>query len=125
MTIVDSSVWIASFLPKDTQHAKAQRALGKLKHVVCPEYVILEVITVLRQKREQALAAQFLDLLEQGSDATIIPSSLSLLTATIALVKRNRYPKLSFVDTALLVLSHDHDVLTFDRALTRAIADDR
>lgn len=125
MTIVDSSVWIANFLPKDTQHTKAVRALGGLKQVVCPEYVVLEVTTVLRQKGDHETAARFLELLEEGSDVTIVPSSPSLLAATMALVRRNTYPRLSFVDSALVILSGDDEVLTFDRPLARAITDAR
>lgn len=122
MTFVDSSVFIASFLPHDTQHAKAQRTLRTLKHIDCHEYVLLEVATVLRLKGEGELAATFIDLMERGSDVTLVPSSPALLADTSQLFKRSPTSKLSFVDTMLVVLSRNHQVVTFDQALLQAMA---
>lgn len=123
--VVDSSVLIASFLPNDTQHAKAQRKLAALSHIACTEYVILEVVTVLRSRKEGVLANRFLDLVRQGSDVEIMHSTSELFAETAALFRSGMHPKLSFVDTSLVVLSRRYEIITFDGALARAIAQSR
>ena len=122
MTIVDSSVLVASFLANDSQHEKAQRALKKLKNIGCPEYVVLEVANVLHNKKEHVLASSFLTLIEASSDISILLSTPTLLAETMELFRADRFSKLSFVDAALVVLSRDNEILTFDAALARAIA---
>ena len=122
MPIIDSSVFIASFLTNDSQHVKAQEPLGGLERITCTEYVVLEVVTALRTKKENALAYQFLDLIRRGSDVEILHSTPALFSESATLFRSGKYPKLSFVDTSLVVLSRHHKVATFDRSLSHAIA---
>ena len=49
--ILDSNVWIAFLHKGDSQHKKAQRIFARQKEpIVIPEYVIIEVSSVLLQK---------------------------------------------------------------------------
>lgn len=121
MTILDTSVWIALFHKEDSQHKKALALTTKLKEIVVPEYVILEVCTVLRAKAGGGVAEQFLEYALNSDNVTVLYSDSKLFGGTTKLFQHTHSKKLSFVDTALLYLSRTHDVVTFDKELARAI----
>ena len=119
--ILDSSVWIAYFYKEDNQHTKAVSAMAKITtHILIPEYVLLEVVTLLRQKGYNDTACQFMAEVTKDNDRLLIHGE-EYFTDTVSLFRAAKNSKLSFVDTALLVLSQKYTVVTFDTVLNREI----
>ena len=118
--IVDSSVWISYFDEDDSQHQKAEDLLEKLSQpFLIPEYILLEVVTVLRQKNREVELEQFLD--SATRDYVYLPAgNLGVMVASCYSDKK--YSKLSFVDVALVILAKKYKVITFDKALTQVIS---
>jgi len=117
-TIFDSSVWIAYFSPSETSHLEARQVIEGATAVIVPEYVLLEVVTVLRQKKEEELLAGFMSL--ATNTKTYLPAG-TLGSEVTAEYTKTRYKKLSFVDVSLVLLSKQYNVVTFDKALLAAI----
>lgn len=118
--ILDSSVWVAFLHGKDSQHAKARGLLTGLPDVLyVPEYVLVEVATILKRKKKDEEAKKFVRKTLVERPETFMPSA-ELAYQTMQLFIR-RDDGLSFTDTALLVLSRDYRIITFDRALARAL----
>ena len=117
--ILDSSVWIALLHKEDSQHAKAEAIFDEITaQVFVPEYVLVEVASILRNYKRNREAQEFVKKVLEDS-ATFIPSgALAYETANMF---RARNDKLSFVDTSLLVLSRRYRVITFDKVLARAL----
>ena len=120
MTVLDSNVWIALFDKDDSLHARAQRMVSELKDsIALPEYVILEVTTVLSQKAGKSFADSFLQKVCANRDIQIIASSKQFLDEVIELYLFQSRGGLSFVDYALLFLSRRMKILTFDNDLKK------
>lgn len=126
MTILDADVWIAYLNTEDSQHAKAVKVIGELEAkqeiIGVPEYVVLEVVTVVRRIAGATIATVFMATVAENALVRILPSDTSLFRSVCFAVYHARVPKLSFTDIALLRLAQKHRVITFDRALARAIA---
>ncbi|NBD73714.1 PIN domain-containing protein [Patescibacteria group bacterium] len=117
--VLDTNVWIAFLHEEDSQHAKAKRLLkDATAPVVVPEYVLLEVVTVLRHLRRHEEANRFIEQVLDDS-GTFLPANA--LAYEVAEMLPNVPKHLSCTDVALLALSRDYEVLTFDSALARAI----
>lgn len=123
MIVLDSNIWIALFNEEDALHDRAQRMVRDLQGpVAIPEYVILEVATILSQKAGKPFADLFLQKTYQNSDIKALHSSEQFLNEVIQLYLFQSRGKLSFVDYALLALSqHNIKVVTFDKDLERAL----
>lgn len=120
--VLDSCVWVAYLHVEDSQHAKACALFeGSDQAIKVPEYVLVEVINVLSLKKRRRQATAFMDRVLSNSDVFIPANDIAHDTALQYRAKQNT--KLSFVDCALLVLHEQCDVVTFDRALSRALAD--
>jgi predicted nucleic acid-binding protein len=120
--ILDSCVWIAFFHKEDSQHEKAQELISiTANEIIIPEYVVLEVSTVLQNKKLKQMADNFLSLIfDQNSTFTFLPSQNFLETKDVF---QNQEKNLAFVDCSLVALSKDYQILTFDTALERYIAE--
>ena len=122
MTVLDSNVWIALLDKDDSLHPRAQRIVNELKDTIAlPEYVILEVTTVLSQKAGKLFADSFLQKVCANRDIQIIASSKQFLDEVIEFYLSQSKGKLSFVDYALLYLSRRMKILTFDSDLEKAL----
>ncbi|MBI5794671.1 type II toxin-antitoxin system VapC family toxin [Candidatus Uhrbacteria bacterium] len=122
MTILDSNIWIALFHKEDSQHLKAQALMKKLTMpIVLPEYVLLEVCTVLRIRADQNHVRTFVEVVSDNRDIEILPSTPELLRSTITRLQSLKTTPLSFTDVALLLLSKTFMIETFDRHLQTAI----
>ncbi len=120
--IFDSSVWIAYFNQNDTTHKKATRLFSEhtTSLVVLPEYVLLEISTVLKKQLGYTKAQAIINALIQTENIEVLPSTdYFLKTVQLFLVDTSTH--LSFVDLSLLVLSADFEVETFDKKLAQAI----
>lgn len=117
-TIVDSSVWIAYFYESDTQHEKARKIVNNLVAPLIPEYVLLEVTTILRLKKQEEALKRFVDLTITGG-AYLPVGNLGLEIASC--FSDIKYRKLSFVDVGLALLSKKYKVVTFNKELEKVI----
>ena len=122
MTALDSNVWIAFFNPDDSNHHKAQKIFLKTQEKIgLPEYVLLEVTTILAQKMGKDIADQFLQMARASKDVEILPSSREFFDGVIQLYLSRTNKKLSFVDYSLLYLSGKTNVVTFDKDLKKEL----
>ena len=117
-TILDSCVWLSLFSPDDSNHEKAKEVFASVENqIVIPEIIFGEIATLLRRRKKEAQLQKFSSL--------CLESSMLLPTGRLLWRTAVRYPhapkKLSFIDTALYVLSKEYEVITFDRALKKAI----
>jgi len=122
MTVLDSNVWIALFDEDDSLHRRAKRMVSELKEpVVLPEYVILEVTTVLSQKAGKSFADLFLQKVFANRDIRVIASSQQFLEEVVQFYLSQTKGRLSFVDYALVFLSRRMKIVTFDKNLERTL----
>lgn len=118
--ILDSSVWVSFLHDVDSQHAHAIETFEEVgDSITVPEYVLVEVATILKRKEKVNDAKKFVHRVLNEKPESFLPAE-SLVRETAA-VFRERDDTLSFTDTALVVLSKDYRVITFDRALQIAI----
>ena len=123
MMVLDSNVWIAFFNPDDSNHHEAQKIFSKTQEKVgLPEYVLLEVTTILAQKMGKDIADQFLQMTRASKDVEILPSSKEFFDGVIQLYLSKTNEKLSFIDYSLLYLSSKRNVVTFDKDLKKELA---
>lgn len=120
-TLVDTSVLVAALHTSDSLHEKAITALAEVeKPLLIHEYVALETATVLMIRAGKPKADAFLASVLAYEDFELLYSSETLFSATAtAFMAKNH--KLSFADSALVSLSGTYEVLTFDKALIRAL----
>lgn len=122
MTILDANVWIAFFHASDTQHTKARNVLARTaKPILIPEYVVIEVCTILERLAGHVAMCQFLEIALGNREAHVIPMKNEEFFNLLKIISENRNHPLSFIDISLLVLSKSHTVITFDKKLTSAI----
>lgn len=122
MNILDANVWIAFLYKDDSQHKKAEKIVQICERpILLPEYVIIEVSTVLIQKAGRKISAVFLEMLMQNKDIHVLFSDDQFFMDVVYFLKSRPEEKLSFVDFTLLYLSRSYDIITFDRNLQKAI----
>lgn len=121
MMILDSNVWIALYLEEDSQHKKALKLAPSFRHVAIPEYVILETCTILLVKAGENASEKFLDYVFDNREVTVLFSTREFFQETIRVFRGENGKKLSAIDASLLYLSGEHEVITFDKDLEKAI----
>ena len=122
MIVFDASVWIAYLNRNDSQHDKATKAFAVLVGpLLLPEYILLEVYTVLVTRVDKTHADAFLRLVTDNRDVHVLLTEEAFFLTVVATCQERRRARLSFADVALLVLSKTHTVVTFDRALAKLI----
>ena len=119
--ILDSNVWIALYLEEDSQHKKALKLKPFFRQVAVPEYVILETCTILLAKAGESVSEKFLDYVFDNREVTVLFSTREFFQETIKAFRDKNGKKLSAIDTSLLYLSKEHEVITFDKDLEKAI----
>lgn len=125
MILLDSDVWVAFFNTNDSQHARAQKLLAALAtqraDVGVHEYVVLEVVTVLRRVAGPQQASAFVESIARLGGLRVLYSSAETVRDICAATYQQCHPKLSFTDLVLLSYAKTHTIHTFDKALQRAI----
>lgn len=121
MKIFDSNFWIAYFDKNDSQHKKAVVIFEREPAFLITEYCILETTSILSRKSGKANAETFLDTVFENSDIVILYSHQSFFAGTVESFRKSKNKNLSFVDISLLYLSGEHEVITFDKDLEKAI----
>lgn len=119
--VVDSSVLVAALHHEDALHDRGVRALeSAAAPVIVSEYVAVETIGVLTARKHKPSAAVLIRALAEGGSLLFRPST-PLLFGETARYFLTTTKRLSFIDCSLIVLSRDFDILTFDKALAKAI----
>jgi predicted nucleic acid-binding protein len=121
MTIFDSNIWIAYFNDDDQTHRQASRIFRSVEttSIVVTEYIILEVATILKQKKGNELANTFLSFVAE-LDIPVVMSG-EFYTGTKNLFQSLKEKHLSFVDVSLLYLSKKYTVATLDKHLKKVL----
>ncbi|MFH1522473.1 MAG: PIN domain-containing protein [Patescibacteria group bacterium] len=122
MVILDSNIWIAFFNRKDSQHTKARKIFFTIQElVILPEYIILEVCSILTLRASKKIAEAFLEIAIYNKNVKIVLSDDSLFKNTLKLFVQYKGNKLSFVDLALVYMSKTDKIVTFDKNLKKVI----
>lgn len=122
MKILDSSVIIALFRKNEKLHKKAlQLILDDDGIFVVPDYVLSEVLTVLKMREGLEVMKNCLDFLENSEDFKIYYTDKLIFGKAVERL-RNTDNNLSFVDTLLLELSNleNLDLLSFDKEINKS-----
>lgn len=122
MIIFDSNVWIALFHESDTLHDRAVKILHEQQPPFgIPEYVLLEVATILAKKAGMEYAKKFIEMIFDNRDCIILVTDESFCRSTAHAYINEGKATLSFVDISLVVLGRQHEVITFDSSLARRL----
>ncbi len=119
MIILDSNVWIAFLNTDDSQHKKAIKVFGEIngKKVIMPEYIFLEICTILRLRTNKEVTDSFVRYILSNRDVDVLLSDKNLFGETIRLFLENK--KISFIDTSLVALANTYKVISFDKQLVK------
>jgi len=119
---VDSNFFVALFNPSDTLHKQALLAASRLDDqnipVILSNFVFLEVVTVLSQKRGKAVAVTCGKYLQTDSKFSIVHVDERLQEHTWELFKSTESKNISFVDCSTVAIMEDEAItklLTFDK----------
>jgi hypothetical protein len=119
--VLDSSFLIAFHNSRDVHHAQAALAMDRLLdgewgRGLLPEYVFLEVVTVLAARVGLRVAVEVGDAMLQAPELEFIPCSDVFLDA-FSIFRRHTDRTLSFADAAVVAVARRggaHHVATFD-----------
>ena len=123
--LLDSNVWIARLNREDSQYAKAMAVFKQVEEhksmIILPEYVIVEVCTIVAMRSGKETVKTFLQTARDNALVTILPSTPSFLEQVMDFFIARQDRHLSFVDVSLLLLSESYTVTTFDKKLEKEI----
>lgn len=122
MKLLDSSVIVGLFRVNDTCHQKALRIFFQNDDFVVSDYVISEVLTVLKIKENFELAQKCADFLTSTDGIKIHETQPELFWSAMNFFQKSKN-KLSFTDTLLLLLSRENRIplVTFDKELAKLV----
>lgn len=122
MKILDSSVIISIFRQQEKNHKKAIQIFTSNEKFLIPEYVIAEVLTVLKMREGLETANKCYDFISNTKDVEIVPVENIIFNKALTYFSQNKN-NLSFIDTILLVLSKENqmELISFDKDLQKAI----
>lgn len=119
--IFDSNVWIAYFREEDSLSKKAKEILENHEGIiVIPEYIFLEVTTVLQIRTSKKTANLFMEMTLENDQVELLFSDEILFEETQKIFLTQE-KKLSFTDCSLVSLSSEFEIITFDEALQKYI----
>lgn len=122
MIVLDSSFLVAYHNRRDAHHGAAAATMERLVAAewgppLLPEYVFLEVVTVLLARRGLDVAVRVATILLQARDVEFVPSS-DMFLDVMETFRAQRHGRLSFADAAIVTVARHRDarfVATFDR----------
>lgn len=122
MIIFDSNVWIAAFHESDTLHDRAVNIMNEQRQPFgVPEYVLIEVATILAKKAGMAHAKKFIEMIFDNRDCIVLITDESFCRSVANTYMKENKAELSFVDMSLLILGERHKVITFDTSLSKRL----
>lgn len=121
MIVLDASFLVAYHNRDDVHHDAALDVMERLVHgewgeALVPEYVFLEVVTVLALRRDLATAVEVGETLLRARETSIVPCS-GLFLEAFDIFRTQPEARLSFADAAIVAVAREHDVpriATFD-----------
>lgn len=116
--LVDSSVWAALFLKRDSQHTRAANRIKRQKGIVYVPYCVAnETATVLAYKHSKKQADRFLYFIENARDIEVVEDDFQ----EEATFYKTLNTRISFTDAALILFSQklSAELVTFDKQLER------
>jgi predicted nucleic acid-binding protein len=125
--VLDSSFLNAFHNKRDVHHKAAQTTMPRLIRgdwgsALLPEYVFIEVTTVIALKRDLPTAIQVGSVLLNSKEVELVPCSLLFKEAWRSFQTQGSGPILSFVDSAIAVLAGRYGaeyLATFDRGFQK------
>lgn len=121
MVILDSSVWVGFLVKADSNHFSAIKELSGLSpdDLIVPDFVFIEVLTVLRNKKLDDAGNAFLAFVSGQKLKMLFGDEDILLLAVNLFI---RFKKLSFVDCKIMAMAklEKAELVTFDKALSSA-----
>lgn len=120
MLLIDSSIIISFFRKNEILHKDAVEIIKNSKKLLIIDYVLSEILTVLKMREWFDIANLCLDFLENNNDIEILNiSQENFLDAKEIFKKYNN--NLSFVDILLFVVKKDKNLklATFDKDLVK------
>ena len=122
MVILDSNIWVAFFDEYDSTHQKAVNIFASMtEKVLITEYIILEAVTIISQKKNKGVANKFLEKISVSENIKVHSSSQEFLDEVVNFYLEKSNRSLSFVDYSLLFLSQKIQIITFDKKLKKEI----
>jgi predicted nucleic acid-binding protein len=118
--ILDTNIWVAYFDADDSLHAKASKYFVDGATYVVPDFIIVEVASVLRKKGRVAGVRDFLEFVQENADVTLLHSQEYFKEYVTAFLKTEK-TQLSFPDASLYFLSTKFVIHTFDKELLKEI----
>lgn len=126
MIVLDSSFLVAFHNERDSQHGAARELMrgfldGRWGKGLLPEYVFLEVVTVLLVRRDLETAVSTGRLLLEAQELEFVPCS-DVFPDSMQLFASQKNTSLSFADAAIAVIAQtraDGQVLTFDEGFRK------
>jgi uncharacterized protein len=127
--VLDSSFLIGFYNERDVHHVAASSLMdqflaGKWEMGLLLEYVFLEVVTVLRMRRDPAVATRVGSILLDAKELEFVPCC-DLFFETWNFFSNQTETGLSFIDTAIVQTARHRStgrILTFDEEF-RKLAD--
>ncbi|MFA6305157.1 MAG: PIN domain-containing protein [Candidatus Gracilibacteria bacterium] len=122
MKILDSSVIISVFRQQEKNHKKALQIFISNEKFLITEYVIAEVLTVLKMREGLKIANRCYDFISNTKDIEIVPIENIIFNKALSYFSQNKN-NLSFIDTILLILSKENQIelVSFDKDLQKAM----
>ncbi len=122
MIVLDSSFLVAFHNSRDLHHEAAAAAMSRLVAgewgaALLPEYVFLEVVTVIAARRDPPAAIAVGATLLRAREVELVPCSAHF-PATVDTFQRVAALGLSFVDAAIVTVARSRGaqrIATFDR----------
>jgi predicted nucleic acid-binding protein len=122
VVVLDSSFLVAYHNRRDVHHGAAAAAMARLLGgewgpALLPEYVFVEVVTVLLARRRLDVATRVATVLLQAREVELVPSSDHFLDV-LETFRTQRTGRLSFADAAIVTVARAREarfVATFDR----------
>lgn len=85
--------------------------------ILVPDFIIIEVTWVLHNRIWKNESVLFLDLIENTDKVDLMHFTEHDIKTFVFNYKNNSDKKLSFVDSCLLCLSYEYEIITFDKIL--------
>ncbi len=120
MYLVDSCTIISAFRPKESSFQESRDLLFGLPQFFITDYVLAEVVTILKFKVGLAAAQKALELLLYNKAVDLLKLTTEELADTVDLFSLHK--KLSFVDASLIVMAKSRGLalISQDNALSKA-----
>ena len=126
MIVLDSSFVIAYHNSRDVHHDAALAAFtalldGRWGPLLLPEYVFLEVVTVLARRRDLGTAVAVGDILLRANEIEFVPC-IDFFSEALKVFRDQGNGRLSFADAAIVAIARARGaefVATFDPGFRR------